>query len=90
MAQPGSSRNGGRVVVAGDEMLGAVQAGQERGGTLRRNSDREIAQMPDGVAGGHRLVPALDQGRVHLGDRSEGASKEAKGAAMAEMGVGGE
>ena len=71
------------IIVAGDEVLGAVQARQKSGSASRGDTNREIAQMPDRIARCHRGVPALHQRRVHGGDGWEWSAEQAQRTAMA-------
>ena len=84
----GESDDGRRVVVAGDEVFGAVQAGQEgAGGVL---ADGEVAEVVDRVYRRDDLVPVTGDGVVHGGERGEWAAVEGPGGGVAEMGVGSE
>lgn len=77
------------VVVADDEVLFAIEAGEE-GVDLLGRAPTEIAQVPDGVIGADGSVPIGDQGFVLLFHRGERAAINGDAARFAEMGVGGE
>src|SRR4028118_801270 len=82
------SDGGGRIAVAADEVLGAVEAGEERRHVGRLA--REIAEVPDFVFRTDGGVPALLQHPVHLRHRSEGALPDVDRAVIAKMAVAGE
>lgn len=80
----------GRVVVAGHQMLAAGEPRQEVRHPGRCLPDRKIAEMPDLVFGADHRIPALDQGRIHGGDRGKRPAIEGQRAGMPEMCVAGE
>src|SRR5262245_43863466 len=80
----------GTVIVAGDQMLDAVESRQQRGHALRWQPIGEIAEMPHHVIAADAVVPARHQCLVHFGDRGEGPREATERAAMAKMRVGGE
>lgn len=75
------------IVIAAHQMFDTVQALDRR--DMRRAS-RDIAEVPDGVAGADHLVPAHRDVRVHLGNRSKRALMDVDGAVIAKVGVSGE
>ncbi|GLU24685.1 hypothetical protein SLE2022_405900 [Rubroshorea leprosula] len=77
-----------RIVVAADQMLAAVQPGEKPRHLV--SPPRDIAQMPHLVVGADRVVPCLDQRRIHGGGVREGAPVDVDRAVIAEMRVGGE
>ena len=87
-AFPRQARDIGGVIVAQDQVLPPVQAGEGIGRDLGR--PREIAEMPDLVLRSHERVPAHDQPLVHLGDGAVRARIEVEHPVIAEMGIAGE
>lgn len=85
----GGGAGGLGIVVADDEVLFAVEAGEE-GVDLLGRAAAEITQVPDCVIGADGGVPIGDQGFVLLLHRGEGAAIDGDAARFAEMGVGGE
>src|SRR4051794_36232650 len=75
------------VIVAGNQVLGAVQGGEQRRSAVRAYANGEVAEVPDRVFRLDRRVPALDQRLVHGGNRGKRAAEQAERTAMAEMGV---
>src|SRR5215212_3907364 len=86
----GLLHGGGAVVVADDEMFSPLQRAEQLGDALGRWSEGEIAEVPDLVVGGDRLVPALDDGPVHLANGRERPLVDAQARRVAEMRVAGE
>ena len=78
------------VVVAGDEVLAAVQAGEQRGDAGGGLADGEVAEVKDFVVGCHDAVPGGEHCVVHFGQRGEWAAVEAARRGMAEMLVAGD
>src|SRR5215472_12115869 len=73
------------VVVAGDEMLVAIEASEELRDHARALANSKIAEVPDHVIRFDRLVPSLDQGFVHRRNRREGPLVEAQSTAVTKM-----
>ena len=78
------------IVVAGHQMLAAVQPGEEPRDNRRFLADREIAQVPDFIAWPNTLVPKLDKALVHCRDRWERPAVQAQRAAVSKMRITGE
>src|SRR5947209_1262232 len=67
-AQPACSENRWPVIVSGDQVFASIELRQDRRPGLR---DRKISKVPDLVIRSDPGIPAVDQHRVHLGDRGE-------------------
>nr|WP_308719292.1 hypothetical protein [Komagataeibacter xylinus] len=74
-------------MVAPDQVLAAIQQGQDRFGPLR--AVRHVAKVPHVIIRADGGVPVADQGCIHLRHRFKGALCVADDIGMAEMGVGG-
>src|SRR5262249_15722348 len=78
------------VVIAGHQMLGAVEPGEQRRHSLWRHAVGEIAEMPYLVVPADGLVPAPNERLVHLGNGAKRPLEASESTAMPEMGVAGE
>src|SRR6516164_7533666 len=79
-----------RIVVAGDEMLMAIEASEQIRDHGRALANGEIAEVPDHIVRSDSLVPLFYQRLIHLCHRREGPPIESQRATMAEMRVAGE
>ena len=86
-ARPARMRRHG-LVVAANEVLAAAQQAQRLPGVEERAC--EIPEVSDLVLVADHGVPALDQHRIHLTDRSERSAMDVDRAMIAEMRVAGE
>lgn len=83
---PGSTCGVGRIIVADNEMLLAVELGEEllgKAGPL----ERKISKMPDFVFRRNAAVPVRDQGSIMVGHVREWTPIDAQHARVAEMGI---
>jgi len=71
---PGQVQHPVGVVVAADQPIDAVEAGEDLGATRPARAGGKVAQVPDLVLGADGLVPACDQGSIVLGGRGQPAA----------------
>jgi hypothetical protein len=75
-----------RIVIATEQVLGAVQPGKQFGYIRRATGD--VAQVPHHVIRANDGVPSLDQRLIHFGRVGKGTSRNIDRAVVAKMRVG--